>query len=383
MATVHLGRLVGPAGFHRLVAVKRLHPRFARDPEVVRSFIEEARIAARLRHPNVVPTLDVVVRGEELLLIMEYVHGEALHRLLRSRGDRPRRLPPRIIGAILRDVLEGLHSAHRATDGSGRPLGLVHRDVSPHNVIVGADGLARVLDFGIAVATERARGLPGHGLAGKLPYMAPEQLLSGEVTPRTDVFGAAVILWEGLAGARLFPKDATITELLEAEIREPPGAPALLTPIVMRGLSRSPALRFASAGEMAEALERVVALATRRELGAWVQAEANKTLLERAELIARWEHEPAPEPVPAGVGGAAPVFDGGDTLSTHTDPDVLREVLDLVFSRGGRAPEVRSSRVPPHPWSTPHVLILGIVLGALLLLAAWVLGALAFPAAIG
>src|SRR5258708_29137656 len=152
MATVHVGRLMGTAGFSRTVAIKRLHAQFAKDPDFVSMFLDEARLAARIRHPNVIGTLDVVALEGELFLVMEYVPGESLARLWRTTFDTGRTIPLPIISAILVGVLDGLHAAHEATDDNGEPLGIVHRDVSPHNILAGTDGIARVLDFGDAKA---------------------------------------------------------------------------------------------------------------------------------------------------------------------------------------------------------------------------------------
>src|SRR5262249_4713049 len=148
MATVHLGRLIGPAGFLRTVAVKRLHPQYASDPEFSSMLLDEARLAARIHHPNVVSTLDVVVAEEknELLLVMEYIRGDSLSKLVRRARSFEEAVPPRIACAIIAGVLYGLHAAHEAHDEKGKPLGLIHRDVSPQNILVGADGVSRVLD---------------------------------------------------------------------------------------------------------------------------------------------------------------------------------------------------------------------------------------------
>src|SRR6516225_8996456 len=155
MATVHLGRLIGEVGFSRTVAIKRLHPQYAADPEFVSMFLDEARLAARIRHPNVVPTLDVVATKGELFLVMDYVPGESLARLSRVCREQRRPIPHRITSAVMAGALHGLHAAHEAKSERGAPLGIVHRDVSPQNVLVGADGVPRVLDFGVAKAAGR------------------------------------------------------------------------------------------------------------------------------------------------------------------------------------------------------------------------------------
>src|SRR4051812_48938415 len=188
MATVHLGRLLGPAGFSRTVAIKRLHPQFAKDPEFVTMFLDEARLAARVRHPNVVSTLDVVALDEELFLVMDYVPGETLSRLARELRARGESVPPAIAISILSGVLFGLHAAHDARSESGEVLGIVHRDVSPQNILVGEDGVARVLDFGVAKAAGRASQTEAGLVKGKLAYMSPEQLRGEAIDRRTDVY---------------------------------------------------------------------------------------------------------------------------------------------------------------------------------------------------
>src|SRR6185437_10425019 len=156
MATVYLGRLMGAGGFARTVAIKRLHPQFAKDPEFVAMFLDEARLAARIRHPNVVPTLDVVASKGELFLVMDYVQGESLSRIVRASMKHDAATPLSLVTTIMAGVLHGLHAAHEAKTEQGEALSIVHRDVSPQNVIVGIDGVPRVLDFGVAKASHRA-----------------------------------------------------------------------------------------------------------------------------------------------------------------------------------------------------------------------------------
>jgi serine/threonine-protein kinase len=204
MAMVHLGRLRGSAGFARTVAIKRLHAQFARDPEFVSMFTDEARLASRIRHPNVVQIYDVESQDGELYLVLEYVSGVSLTTLVGPSAENAGPLPPAIAVALAVGVLDGLHAAHEARDGSGRPLQIVHRDVSPHNVIVGADGLPHLLDFGVAKALGRSYVTRDGELKGKVPYMSPEQLRGEAVTRAADVFSASATLWEMLTGRRLF-----------------------------------------------------------------------------------------------------------------------------------------------------------------------------------
>ncbi len=308
MATVHFGRLLGPVGFSRTVAIKRLHAQYAADPEFVSMFLDEARLAARVQHPNVVPTLDVVAVSGELFLVMEYVPGESLSRLFRALRDRGHRIPLRITSSIIAGVLHGLHAAHEAKTERGDPLWIVHRDVSPQNVLVGTDGAARVLDFGVAKAAGRSQQTRDGQIKGKLAYMAPEQLRGAPVTRQSDIYAASVLLWELLTGERLFSADnegALVTKVLEGDVATPssvlpyrPGqtlsasedkARAELDLITLRGLNQDMSLRFATAREMAIAIEKCVPPATGSEVGEWVEATAPDILLQRAGKVAEIE----------------------------------------------------------------------------------------------
>jgi serine/threonine protein kinase len=296
MAAVHVGRLVGPVGFSRTVAIKRLHPQFAKDPEFVTMFLDEARLAARVRHPNVVPTLDVVAAQGELFLVMEYVQGESFARLLYLIKNQGKRAPREMVCSILTSVLHGLHAAHEAKSERGEPLGIVHRDVSPQNILVGVDGIARVLDFGIAKAAGRAQITREGQVRGKMAYIAPEQLQNSAADRKADVYAAAVVLWEALTGERLFlgeSESATIAKVLSGEVAPPssivPEIPAELDAVVMRGLNRDRMARFETAREMARALEACGPLATPTQVGEWVEATAGTALANRARIVSEVE----------------------------------------------------------------------------------------------
>jgi serine/threonine protein kinase len=296
MATVHFGRLVGPAGFSRPVAIKRLHPQFARDPEFVAMFIDEARLAARISHTNVVPTLDVVAIDSELFLVMEYVRGAPLSRLIRAACAHRTRIPVRVATSIVTGVLHGLHAAHEARDEMGQRLEIVHRDVSPQNVLVGTDGIARVLDFGVAKAAGRAQTTRDGQLKGKLGYMAPEQLRGARASRQSDVFAASVVLWEVLTGQRLFKADddaGLLAKVLATNVPAPSklvdGIPRALEEVVLRGTASDPAARYATAHDMARALEAAMAGAPLLEVGEWVTAHAADELTERAARVAEIE----------------------------------------------------------------------------------------------
>jgi serine/threonine protein kinase len=293
MATVHFGRLIGPVGFSRTVAIKRLHPQYAKDPEFVSMFLDEARLAARIRHPNVVQTLDVVAVEGELFLVMEYIEGESLARVIsagRRAGDR---LPVSHAVAILSGALYGLHAAHEATNERGEPLELVHRDMSPQNVLVGVDGVPRVLDFGVAKAAGRLQTTREGQLKGKIAYMAPEQLQGGKIDRRVDVFAAGVVLWEALTGLRLFRGETDVEvfgKVLQGTVPLPssmvPDIPPALDAIVLQSLARAPADRFESAHVMARALERSAPLVPASEIADFVARIAAGSLAARAQKVA-------------------------------------------------------------------------------------------------
>lgn len=295
MAVVHLGRLLGPAGFSRTVAIKRLHPQFASNPDFVTMFLDEARLAVRVQHPNVVAPLDVLVVEDELLVVMDYVSGETLSALM--RGMPPERgAPPAIVGSILVDALYGLHAAHEAKTESGAPLDIVHRDISPQNIIVGVDGVARVLDFGVAKAAVRSQVTKDGEIKGKISYMAPEQLKAHAIDRRTDVFAAGIVLWEALTGRRLFRGDdlgQTVERVLYGEIPSPSsfgqGVTKALDAVVLRALQRDPTWRFATARDFAIALEGATTIASASEVADWVRTIGGANLEQKIQRVAAIE----------------------------------------------------------------------------------------------
>ncbi len=293
---MHFGRLSGPAGFSRTVAIKRLHPNLAKDPEFVAMFLDEARLAARIRHPNVVPTLDVVATEGEIFLVMDYVQGESLGKLRLAMHATGKSTDPRIVAAAMSGVLHGLHAAHEAKSEQGQSLNIVHRDVSPQNVLVGVDGVARVFDFGVAKAIGRVQTTREGQIKGKIAYMPPEQLEGAGVTRQVDVYAAAVVTWETLTGQRLFSGDhegALVTSILTNSVKPPskvaPHVPPAFDRVVMRGLERDPARRYATAREMALDLERCVGIASPSQVGEWVESLARDELAKRAAHMARIE----------------------------------------------------------------------------------------------
>jgi serine/threonine-protein kinase len=332
MASVHLGRLTGPAGlgFSRLVALKLLHPGLATDPEYYTMLLDEARISSRIVHPNVVQTLDVVQQGERLCIVMEYVHGASLADaigLLQKRGER---IPPALAASVLVGVLRGLHAAHEARGEDGTPLGIVHRDISPQNIVIGVDGVARVLDFGVARALRRAHVTREGHIKGKIAYMAPEQLSGGAVTRQADLRGAGVVLWEALVGRKLFEDDndarlmvRVLTEPVPPPSRSAPDVPPVLDAVVARAVAFDKRTRFATAEEMAAALEAAVPLASASDVSAWIERTADDLLDTRAELVReveRYDSGGEPSPVP-GIDATA---DGTAIVAKSNRPTARR-----------------------------------------------------------
>jgi serine/threonine protein kinase len=327
MATVHIGRLVAPLGFSRVVAIKRLHESLSRDARFAAMLLDEARIAARVRHPNVVSTLDVIVEQGECRLVMESIEGESLASLLQTSSQRGLSGPPSIADAIAVSVLHGLHAAHIARSPSGEPLGIMHRDVSPQNVLVGTDGVARIFDFGIAKAVGCLQQTRVGEFKGKLAYVAPERLHGLPPTQSVDVYSSAVVLWETLTGSRLFhgaSEEELCEQVLRGAVSPPshvaPSIPAILDGIVLRGLSSCPDVRFQSAEQMALALERAIVPATTIQVGAWVRELAAEALEQRAALVAAAEAAQTNE---LGVISAEPSLAASSqtNVAAHPEPE--------------------------------------------------------------
>ena len=383
MATVHFGRLLGPVGFSRTVAIKRLHAQFAKDPEFVAMFLDEARLAARIQHPNVIPTLDVVASGGQLFLVMEYVQGEALSRLLKRCAADQERVPIPITAAILIGALHGLHAAHEAKDHRGEALGIIHRDVSPQNILVGADGVPRVLDFGVAKAAGRLHTTEEGRVKGKIAYMSPEQVRGATLTRRADIYGAAVVLWETLTGVRLFGgtnEGEILDKVLAAKVRAPSELAGNIAPeldaVVLRALDRDPEKRFATAREFALVLEKAVTPASATVVGEWVSAIASAMLAERAGTIADIESGSPPD-LPRGTDLLDELErtsgDELDDLDPIGEPaiDPLPNAADVATVAGPRASPEGASSISvsmQQPERAPRRARAGIAIGAIVTL---------------
>lgn len=287
MAEVYVARIRGEAGFEKLVAVKRMLSHLAEDERFVEMFLDEGRVAAHVSSPNVVQTLDLG-RADDgaLYIVMELVLGLSLSSLLKAAAKQHRPVPLPVAIEVLAQASQGLDDAHEARTPTGVHLGIVHRDVSPQNVLVGIDGRARVTDFGIARALLRRVQTSTGELKGKFSYFSPEQARGLEVDRRSDVFAMGIVAWEVLSGRRLFDGETPMESMEKVRgLAIPP--PASLRPdvsrevsdVIMRALERDRETRFQTAGDFASALRNASGpMPTSREIGNWVKATSGELL---------------------------------------------------------------------------------------------------------
>ena len=360
MGVVCLARAMGAGGFRRLFAIKVMHPHLAEDERFMAMLLDEAQLAARIHHPNVVPTIDVCTLEGCHFLVMDYVDGFQLADVVENESiSRERRV--RVGIRILLDVMAGLEVAHSLQNDDGSPVGLVHRDVSPQNILVGVDGIARLTDFGIALAASRISASRPGTVKGKPSYMAPEQVRAERVDPRADIWALGVILWEVLAGRRLFvgtSETATMLKVTGMPIESPrvevPALSEALARVCLRALERDPARRYTSARQMAEELARAAAttgmLASSQEVANVVRRSFAHELEQRKATIRELSSalEPGSQPMRPRDIYDLPRLDGVNPPETG-----LRPVLQLVEDEqpeGEREPSTsrrRKTKVAP------------------------------------
>ncbi len=298
MAEIWLASIEGPEGFQKRVVVKKILPHLAEDDEFVRMFLDEARIAARLNHPNIVQIFDLGDADGAYYIAMEYIPGKDLRRVYQDSVKAGTPLPIPLSVRVLIESAQALDYAHSATDPSGRPLRLVHRDVSPQNVIVTFQGGVKLVDFGIAKAADQAAHTRAGVLKGKYSYMSPEQAAGDPVDSRTDIFALGIVAYELATGFRLFKRDneiATLEAVRECEVPAPssisPLVPKSLDRVLLKALARDPDERYRTAGQLALALEEFLLLGQFPASGAHL-AEFMRGLYPGGD-------EPEPEPAPA------------------------------------------------------------------------------------
>ncbi len=345
MADVYLARQVGAFGFAKNVAVKVLKSDVAGDADHVRMFLREAMVAAEFKHPNLVQVYEVGEEGGRLYLAMELVRGVSLATIMQNLAQRKRSIPIALATRIARDALEGIAHAGEAVNAEGQPLRLVHRDVSPQNILVDVSGVVKVVDFGIARAETRAGRTQGAQIKGKFGYMAPEQWnASADIDARADVFSLSVVLYETTTGSRKLFRGQSAPELYRAILKDPIAPPSLriadyppnLEAVIMRGLERDVADRWPSAAAMRDALDEVMRTnhwhVTQDDLARLVALSLDGQSIEE-----RWER------IAAGEFDATTAESGGD--------DVAAAVAAVNASRG----LVRSNSAlsGPYPAITP------------------------------
>jgi serine/threonine protein kinase len=351
MATVYLARARGPGGFDRPLALKRIHPHLAKKREYAEMFLDEARLAARITHPNVCSVFDFGQVDGTYFMAMEYLVGQPLSSLLRAGARRPELVTsPRwqaLAAKIIADACEGLHAAHELKNEAGKPMGVVHRDVSPHNIFVTYDGAVKVVDFGVAKAEGRLQQTTPGALKGKFAYMSPEQIRGKDIDRRLDVWALGVCLWELLAAKRLFGKRSE-GEMLQAVVHEelaPPsrareGVPDALDRIVMRALERDVEKRYPTARALGRDLNAFVASsgvsASLPDLAELMdelfQAERERKLDVVASVL-----EASAEPVPGGT-------QSGARLLGHSAATAILDGPTEISESGRAGPPVHPAK---------------------------------------
>ncbi len=381
MARVWAARIVGIDGFRRLVALKTMLPHLAREEEIARLFRDEAVLAARIHHPNVCAALELGAVDEVTYLALEWVDGEPLMKLLRP-GDHYAPFEPAVAVRIVRDVCLGIHAAHEAVDDDGRPLGTIHRDLTPHNVMVNLDGHAKVVDFGVARSSLQWHEATAAGqLRGKLAYMPPEQISGQPIDRRVDVFALGCMLYECVVGARAFqgPTEPAIMQaIMRGEYVLPsqakPGVPVALDAIIAKALASDPAKRFRTADALADALDAFAHVhgdASPREVGDAVSVRGGGSIVLRrariAEAIAKLDGRlppgenrvPIPAPSAPYVPSSSGVVDAGridfsavEAGRVEPAPDSERTTVGLPFE----ASEPAVSPIAADPPTTEELL---------------------------
>ncbi len=341
MARVWAARQHGQRGFSKTVAIKTILPHLAEEPEFERMFLDEARIAAMIHHPNVCEIYELGEEGKVLYLAMEWVNGESLVHILRSSGKMAP-MEPRLCARIVADACAGLHAAHNLTDDEGRPMNVVHRDVSPHNILVGADGNVKVADFGVAKALGQMHSATIAGqVKGKIAYMSPEQIAGGPADRRIDVFAMGVVLYEATTGRRPFTGDGdpqVMHAIISGQFTPPTrlirGYPPELERIVLTAMSQDPNGRYATSEKMRMALEEWLArsgqLVTQSNVGHFVQQRVGNVLDRRRDRIRAAANAPNAEDISGGIGGT---------------PSAPQRVVSGVHARG---------QTPSGPAGTPN-----------------------------
>jgi serine/threonine-protein kinase len=307
MAEVFLGRLLGVAGFEKLVAIKRMLPNLSSDPNVVAMFENEGRIASQLDHPNVCQVYELGEADGQMFLAMEYLRGLPLHDIIPAIPDRPLATQLRFVVGVIVQACEGLHYAHTSVDVDGQPRPIVHRDVSPTNLFVTTEGIVKVLDFGVSKMLTEVTMTRAGTLKGKLPYMPPEQIRGEQLDARSDVFAIAAVTWEAITGHQLFPR-ASIDDVwrtAQEEVPRLPGDGPVITQVdqvVRRALDPDRERRPASARAFATELKRAIepcgdpmsATEIQSHVALWLESNLARRSRDLAALLGRVRSDTPP-----------------------------------------------------------------------------------------
>ena len=324
MATVWLARMRGKRGFEKLLAIKTIRSELSDDPHFEEMFLDEARIAARIQHPNVAQIIDLGEQNEVLYLVMEWVDGEALSKVRKFSGKKGQQLPLGLSLRVIADAAGGLHAAHEVTDEDGKLLGVVHRDVSPQNILISTSGAVKVIDFGVAKATNRLAPQTRSGIIkGKLQYMAPEQALGKALDRRVDVWALGVCLYELVADKLPYDGDNQLEILQKLNENTPPpplegAVPTVVEEIILKALARKPEDRYQTCAAMRRAIESALVElelpSSNEDMAGFIELHMPDRAAKRHEVVSRALKE-AGELAPSSIAvveqdGNAGAFDG-------------------------------------------------------------------------
>ncbi len=352
MAELYLARPCSLPGFEKLIAVKRVLPELAGRRDVVEMFLDEARLAATLEHPNVIQTHDVGIVDGSYFMAMEFLHGENLNTIMRTLEANQQRLAPELAIDIAVKICAGLHYAHEKHGSDGQSIGIVHRDVTPQNVIVTYEGGVKLVDFGVAKAATHEAETRYGTIKGKLAYLSPEQCRCEELDRRSDLFSLGILLYEMTLGRRPFlgGSDIALIKQIEAQPVEPPRTidpnyPEALERVVMHALERDRDQRPQTALQLAEELEGAA-----RELGLFLSSQALVKFMEElfSKQVAAWR-----------LAQSATTFEQIETLSSMA----LVEMPDPDEERADRTRAVSESMVEMVAWAEPKIATRGEAAG--------------------
>ncbi len=381
MAEIFLARGIGTTGVERYVVLKRILRDRANDVQLVKMFLDEARLASQLQHPNVAQVYDIGKLGDSYFFTMEYVHGETIRGLLHRARSLRRELPLNVIMTVIAGAAAGLHHAHERIGHDGKPLGIVHRDVSPSNLMVSYEGSVKVVDFGVAKAENRVQETRSGTVKGKIAYLSPEQCRGGALDRRSDLFSLGIVFWEMLTVERLYKRNSDFENMTAIVTEDPippstrrPGLPPELDAIVMRLLSKDPTERYATGDHLVEALEdvapRLGVMISASSVGRllrdmfgqrpepWLEMDSTTIQVEQPEPGVTVTSEPVPRELAPGPGASVDIMLAKvRDLSAHMPAEVPSDPSGGVMARSQAmtAQAMPSQPIPRTPTTEPSI----------------------------